>query len=484
MSDVLLICLPYTGEMKAPPLGLAYIAAVLERAGYSVSLCDMNPLKLNVEDIGAVIKEHSPKVIGVSSMTPQIYTAHRVAQVAKSVDPSIYIIVGGPHASALPKETLNDYKAFDFAAVGEGEMLMVELVGTLLNSSSSFQHIDGLAYRENGAVVVNRLRTPYMDLDSLPFPSWHLLPMDKYSVQGYGGKINERTQVILTSRACPYQCIFCDSHSIFGRTFRSRSPENVIEEMEFLYRTYGIRQIDFADDMITTHREWLEIFCQAMIERKIPKKIRWMANARVNTVDPELLKLMKEAGCVRLDFGVESGDPRVLAAIKKNITVEQTIRAHRWAKEAGVTVGTFLMVGLPEEDHESAKQTVALAYMIKSDFPSVNIAIPFPGTELYQIAKKKGWLMISDWSKFDPKPIHDRHYKPVMRTEHMTQEDILEAYYYVSSHLMRSNLQSRYGKWFFLNPIFYRDKRIFKYKGIDDALHRMIVAIKMLRKFV
>jgi len=404
MSDVLLIYPPYTWEMKHPPLGLAYIAAVLERARYSVSLCDMNPLKLGVEDIGDVIKEHSPKVVGLSSMTPQISTVHHIAQVVKSIDPSIYVVVGGPHASALPDDTLKEYPAIDFTAVGEGEMLMVELVGTLLDGALIFQHIDGLAYRENGAVRINPLRAPYMDLDAIPLPAWHLLPMDKYSVPGYGGKISERTQVILTSRACPYQCVFCDSHSIFGRTFRSRSTENIIEEMEFLHQTYGITQFDFADDMITVHRKRLVNLCQAFIERGIPEKIRWMANARVNTVDPELLKLMKEAGCVRVDYGMESGDPKVLKAIKKNITIEQAVEAHRWTKEAGLTVGAFFMVGNLEEDHESAKMTVALAREIRSDFPSVSIATPFPGTELYQIAKAKGWLMITDCSKFDTSP--------------------------------------------------------------------------------
>ncbi|MCL5958573.1 MAG: B12-binding domain-containing radical SAM protein [Chloroflexi bacterium] len=485
MSDVVLVFPPYTWEMKQPPIGLAYIAAVLERAGYSVAICDMNPLKLKAEDIADVLKRHAPRVIGLSSMTPQIPIVHRIALAVKALDPSVSIVVGGPHVSAIPEETLNDCPSIDFVAVGEGEITMTELVGALLDGASTFGHINGLAYRENGVVKVNPPRTDSVDVNSLPYPAWHLLPMDRYSAPGYGGKIDERTHVMLASRGCPYHCVFCDSHSVFGRVFRYRDPKSIVEEMEYLHQTYAITQFDFADDMLTVNRKWLTDLCEMMMERRIPEKMRWMANARVNTVDRYLLKLLRDAGCVRVDYGVESGDPKVLKAVKKNITIDQAVQAHQWTREVGLKVGTFLMVGNLEEDRESAEKTVELAREIRSNFPSVSIATPFPGSELYEIAKAKGWLMSTDWSRYGTSPrLQPRDYRPLMRTEFMSPEDILEAYYYVISRLFRINLQSRYGERFLLNPNFYRDKRIFSYKGVDDAFHRLDLAVRMLRSLV
>ncbi len=477
MADVLLIYPPYPWQMKSPPLGLAYIASVLEADGRSVAICDMNPLRLGWDDLEEEIKRHKPRLVGVSFMTPQVRLAEQVARLAKEVDESIAVVVGGPHASALPAEML-EQRAIDFVVVGEGEMAMKELVAALFHKTD-FRSIGSLAFRESGHVVINPRQPPIVNLDDLPFPAWHLLPLDKYSVRGYGGDISKPTFAILSSRGCPNQCIFCDSHTIFQRRFRGRSAQHIFAEMVYLWRKYGATQFDFVDDTITINKKRLAELCRLIIDSDMGA--RWMCNARVNTVDYQLLKLMKEAGCVRVDFGVESGDPKVLKAIKKKITLEQVRNAHRWAREVGISTSSFFMVGNLEEDWASVRKTVELAAELKSDFPSVGIATPYPGSELYQIARKNGWILVEEWSKYTPTAYQDKDYVPPMRTDKMSAADILKAYYFVNSRFLKQKYQARYGRWFWLNPLFYRHTVL---DNIGDLSRLTGVAWKLARSLL
>ncbi len=479
MVDVLLIYPPYPWPMKSPPLGLAYIASVLEGDGRSVAICDMNPLHLGWDALAEEIERQRPRVVGVSFMTPQVRLAERVARIAKQVDENIYVVVGGPHASAVPEEML-ERQAIDFVVVGEGEMAVKELVAALFNDAD-FRSIGSLAFRENGHVVVNPRQPPIMDLDALPFPAWHLLPLDKYSVRGYGGDITRPTFAILSSRGCPNQCIFCDSHTIFCRRFRGRSARHIFAEMVYLRREYGATQFDFVDDTITIDKKRLAELCRLIIDGDV--EVRWMCNARVNTVDYQLLKLMKAAGCVRVDFGVESGDPEVLKTIKKKITLEQVRNAHRWARELDIRTSSFFMVGNPGEDWASVRKTVELAAELKSDFPSVGIATPYPGSELYQIARKNGWLLVDEWSKYTPTAYQDKGYVPPMRTDKMGADEILKAYYFVNSRFLRQKYQARYGRWFWLNPLFYRHT-VLSAHSVSDLSRMAGVAWRLARSLL
>lgn len=474
--EVLLVYPPHHGQTKNPPLGLAYIASVLEREGFGVEIQDMNIMHGEIADFLKKVKEIQPKIVGISFMTPQVKIAGQIAEGVKAVAPSAWVVVGGPHVSAVPQEVLQQ-RPIDFAVIGEGEMTMLDLARVLLRTGGDFDDIHGLAFRRDGEVVLTTPRPPIMDLDSLPFPAWHLLPVDKYSVRGYGGDLSKPTFAILSSRGCPYQCIFCDSHTVFGRKFRGRSAENILSEIIYLRDKYGATQFDMVDDTITINKERLARLCQMVIERGL--NIQWMANARVNAVDYDLLRLMRDAGCVRIDFGVESGDPGVLKTIKKGITIDQARRAHRWTKKLGIRTSSFFMVGNPGESWSSVKQTLQLAKELKSDFPSVGIATPYPGAELYHMAKTRGWILIDDWSKYTPSAYTEKKFQPVMRTDTMSGDDIVKAYYFLNSRFLMNKYKARYGRCFWLNPIFYRHT-IFAGRNVSDLIHLPRVVLKLV----
>ena len=451
MLDVLLVYPPYTYPRKSPPLGLGYLASVLERAGFSVKIIDMSPLRMELGDLEEEIMLTKPSIIGISFMTNQYRIAVEIASLAKEVKPGTPVIVGGPHASALPHEILQEGPV-DFVVIGEGENTMLELVPVLLNGVPEFDHIAGIAYRKDNSIIRTGFREFIQDLDSLPFPAWHLLPVERYCVPSTGGDPNQRVFSLITSRGCPAQCTFCDSHTIFGRRFRDRSAKNIFDEIVYLKDSFGATQFDFADDTITINKQRIYDFCNLILEHDL--KITWMCNARVTTVKKDMLELMRRAGCVRMDFGVESGDPKVLKAMKKGISLKAAKLAHKWAHEVGMTTGSFVMVGNVGEDLSSVEKTARLMEDINSDI-SVSIATPFPGTELYQIAKANGWLQVHDWSRYVTSPTALPGYEPVMVTDKMNQQEILDAFYYLQSRFLKKKLQIRYGKRFYLNPRFY-----------------------------
>jgi len=247
-----------------------------------------------------------------------------------------------------------------------------------------------------------------------------------------------------------------------GRQFRMRSADCIFAEIKMLYDQYGIRQIDFADDTLTLDIERLDKLCDLLIKSGF--KISWSCNSQVHDkIKPDILKKMKEAGCVRIDFGVESGDPEVLKIIKKNITISQICNAHKYARESGLKTVSFFMIGLPGQDMESIKKSLSLIESIETDFPFFSIATPYPGTELYEIAKKRGWLKTTDWNKFLSIISYD-DYEPTMETDKMDQQTILSSYKYVSDYLKYYQIRKKYGKKFYFNPCFYKEK-IFSMKS-------------------
>lgn len=455
MSKVLLIYPSYYQVTKCPPVGLLYLAAVLRENGFKdVEILDMGVEKLNLIQLEEVIKSKNPKIVGISFMTPQVKIAKRIAVIAKKVNPSISVVVGGPHATCLPEEMMN-LQEIDYVVIGEGEITFLELVRCIFQSASP-DMIEGLAYRRNlnGEIVINKRRDIIQNLDKLPFPAWDLVPVKKYSYGAGFSFINTNKPVlaIMASRGCPGQCTFCDSHTLFGRKLRIRSAEIIFAEMKYLYEKFGIEQFDFSDDTLTVHKERLYKLCQLIIESKLPFK--WACNSRVNRADKTLFHKMKEAGCIRVDFGVESGDPIVLKRIKKGITVEQALKVHRYAKEAGLQITSFFMVGLPGQDLESVKKSLRLIERLDTDIPNISIATPYPGTELYQEAIKNNWLKIKDWHKYTTSPTY-KGYKPTMRTDKMTQEEIIKAYNYSRLYSKLIQFRRRYGKIFYLNPRLY-----------------------------
>lgn len=476
MCGILLIYPPYSYARKNPPLGLAYLAAVLEKDGYSVKIVDVSAEGLDWSEVESRIKKEQPKLVGISFMTNQVKEAIKAAEITKKIDQHIPVVVGGPHPSALPEETLKE-KSIDFVVIREGEITLLELADKLIrNKRVEFKDIEGIAYRENGEVIITEPRPFIEDLDSLPYPAWHLLPIDKYSIGSVGADASQKIFSVFSSRGCPNQCIFCSGPKMMGHRYRVRNPKNIVQELIYLKNRFGVTQFDFQDDSVTVFKESIREMCREIIRNNL--HITWMCNSRVDVADLETFTLMKKAGCTRIDLGVESGDEEVLKRIKKRITREQIRKAHQLAKEAGLKINSFTMVGNLGEDFSSVKKTADLMKELGQDV-SISICTPFPASELYQIAKENNWLRVHDWSKYVAAPTLLPGYEPVMVTDKMNQEEILKAWYWLHAQLMKKKFQTRFGRFFLLNPRFYRDAP-FKIRSPKELVHKVKMGARLI----
>jgi len=450
-TNVLLIYPRYTYPRKNPPMGLAYLAAYIRREGFQPLIIDLNVSGYSPAEIAGLLNKYRPLAAGISFMTNQYSEALKLARLIKSNSGAAFVIAGGSHISALPQEILRECPEVDFSVTGEGEVTFLELLKALADGRNDFEQIPGLCFRAQRDIIQNSPRALIEDVDTLPFPAWDLLSVEKYSIFSVK-KCN--TFALLSSRGCPGQCIFCDSHAVFGRKFRGRGSANIFKEIMFLHKEYGMTQFDFVDDMITLQKGRVLELCDLL--KKSGVSFTWMANARVNTLDEEMLKAMKDSGCQRIDVGVESGDPAVRKRIKKGITDEDIIGVHNLAKKIGIQIGTFTMVGNLGESPESVRMTVNLLKDLGEDV-MISIACPFPGTELYKIAKENGYLRVTDWPRYVTSPTYLKSYQPVMVTDKMDQKEILKAYYYLHSFFVKKKFQARYGKYFLLNPAFFKE---------------------------
>lgn len=362
------------------------VAAVLEKNGYMVKILDLPVLGVSENSLSTIIRQEKPDVVGVTAMTPTINSAVSIVEKVKECDSNITVVLGGAHATILPEETLKSVPEIDVIVRGEGEQTTLELVKVLEKNPDSLNQVLGITYRERGSVRNNPSRPPISDLDTLPFPAFHLLPMGKYRLHPPFGR---RTPVmpIITSRGCPYRCIFC-SKAVFGKKYRSNSPAYVVDEIRFLNEKFGVKEIKFYDDVFTLDRKLVVALCMQLKEQGID--IPWTCETRVNLVDSELLGVMKDAGCYMIEYGVESGNQRVLNSLKKDITLEQTIKAFELTHETGIETVAYFMIGSPQETSETIDETIEFAKKIDPDFVQFSIATPYPGTELYSLALEDG----------------------------------------------------------------------------------------------
>ena len=417
MSDailkVLLIYPPfslasYERPIVTPPLGLAYIGAVLEEAGHKVEILDTialnwkTPIKIKGrihlgqkwEDINDEIKRSKPDAVGISCpFSCQSRNAHKVAELVKAYDTDVPVIMGGAHPSTLPKSVLRDQNV-DYVVIGEGELTMLNLLKTLLKGAS-FNEIDGFAYREEGKTVINPKKKFIEDLDSLPFPARHLLPMKEYfdAKASHGPELMRSPFTsMITSRGCPFNCVFCSIHTVWGRKWRPRSPDNVLLEIEHLIDVYRIREIHFEDDNLTLNKKRMEKICDLILDRGLD--IKWFTpnGVAIWTLDKNLLEKMKKSGCYKLSFGIETGCPQTLKFIKKPINLTHARQVIRWANDIGIWTHGFFVIGFPYETREAIYETLNFAVGSDLDFASFFIATPLPGTELLEIVKKEGLI--------------------------------------------------------------------------------------------
>lgn len=398
------------------PLGLAYIAATTLESGHEISLIDARAegwekaqetrekycLGLGFEKIVERVRKISPDMVGITvpfSMIAQ--SAFEVARRVKEMDESVITVLGGPHPSVRPIDCVSR-PYVDFVVMGEGEHTIVELIKVLEQEAyAKLREVKGIAYKKRGKPRVTPPRTPIQRLDSLPFPARHLLPMDIYfkvAKRGFAPRegLNKPWATMITSRGCPYHCVFCSINLTMGRRWRARSPENVADEIEQLVRTYKVKQIDFEDDNMTLDRRRMERICDLIIQRGLD--IEWYTpnGVRADTLDENLLRKMKKSGLKGLWIAPESGVQHVVnQIIKKNLDLRKVEAVITLCKKLNISVRCYFVIGLIGETKENIKATIAYARKLKklgADGFSFCIATPYYGTELYEQAKKLGYL--------------------------------------------------------------------------------------------
>ncbi|TRO53681.1 radical SAM protein [Candidatus Bathyarchaeota archaeon] len=397
-----------TGHMPFALLGLGYLGAILEKNRYEVDVIDCQVLKLSYKDFRIEIGKHRPDIVGLTSTTLTYLSALRLARIVKEVLPECLIFIGGPHVTFWDKEALEECPALEVIIRREGEYTLLELVQKV-EEGKDFSDVLGITYRKEGKIVKNPDRPYIEDLDSLPFPARHLWPMEK--LRKY-----EDILYLAASRGCVFWCEFCATVRMHGRKFRMRSPKNIVDELEFLYKTYGITNFTFCDDAFTVDPERTKELCKLIIERNL--KIKWNCGTRIDMLTRDLLISMREAGCVSVWSGVESGSQTVLDAMHKGITTEQTLRVYCWIRELGLKPVPNVILGFPGETKESAWETIKFVEKISPDEVGFyNIATPFPGTPLYDSVKEKGWLRVTDFDKYDT-------VTPIFETPWLSMEEL------------------------------------------------------------
>ncbi|MBF0543367.1 MAG: cobalamin-dependent protein [Candidatus Riflebacteria bacterium] len=374
-----------------PPIGIAILAAVLERAGIESDLIDAVALNLNEDQILDKIDPQADYV-GISATTPEIDVVLNLAGNIAKRFPQIQIILGGVHPTIF-QESLVEGRFCDLVIRGEGETPILELA-----KKKPIETICNLTWRSSdGKVIVNPMSETFIDLDTLPVPAYHKLPMEKYH-SALGAAKYQPSIGMITSRGCPGACTFCFS-GMFGRKIRFLSFPKILEQIDLLQTSYGIREISFYDDTFTADRKRVQDLCEGLIQRK--KKLSWSCFARVDTVNKDLLMVMKHAGCHQIMYGFESADETVLKTINKRIALRQVKEVVNWTEDAGIDIRGAFMFGNPGETEGHLKKTIEYAISLGIQYAIFNITTPFPGTSLFNWAEENNLLRHTDWQSYD-----------------------------------------------------------------------------------
>jgi anaerobic magnesium-protoporphyrin IX monomethyl ester cyclase len=402
------------GDFIAPPIGLAQLAAVLEADGVPVEIVDCNGSFLTWKDLERTIAERQPTVVGTSAMTTFMPTAARVMQIAKAIDPEIVTVVGGPHVTFKTEETLTNHPEIDIIGRGEGERVIQELVEGLA-AGSDLAQVHGIAFRRDGQIVQTPMPDP-VDVDELPLPAYHLLPM-----QAYYFIVFEKFCTVLASRGCPFNCLFCAERGFWGPGWRPRNAELLGEELELLHCKYGRESIWFGDDCFNVDGEHMGLICEEILRRDL--KLNWYYQGRADLLikHQEYLPLMRRAGNLMVQIGIEADSDEELRNLRKNLTGEQVQEALALLRENDIVCQGMMILGTRQDDANSILRKVEYLKWLDVDFPVFTIYTPFPGTEAYDEAKEKGWLETDDYA------LYDMAY-PIISTEHLTRQQVIGLY--------------------------------------------------------
>jgi len=408
------------GDCVAPPLGLAQLAAVLEKEGIKVNLIDCNASEMGWSELEDFIGETQPDVVGATAMTPFFHQALGVMQAAKRVNPEIVTVLGGPHVTFAAGETLREHLEVDVVVRGEGERSLVDLI-RCLEEDGDLTEVRGIAFRRDGEVV-QTLSPPLVDVNALPPPAYHLLPMHKYHFTVFG-----RFTTILASRGCPHKCTFCSEWRFWGACWRPREPEIVVDEMELLHKRYGRESFWFGDDCFNVDGEHMRRICEGILERGLD--IRWYYQGRADLVikHKDLLPLMRKSGNLMVQIGVETSTDDELEDFRKHLTTEQVREAIELLRRHDIVSQGLIIVGTRKDNPSSIAHKVRYAKWLDIDFPIFTLFTPFPGTDVYEEAKSKGWLEVRDYSKYDMA-------HAIMPTEHLSRRQLASWYYWCFSN--------------------------------------------------
>jgi radical SAM superfamily enzyme YgiQ (UPF0313 family) len=412
---VLLLSTPHPlEESPLPPLSLSYLAGVLAQEGIEVKILDFLVTHYHPKKLRRELEEYRPQLVGATCVTLNYSIARRILKVCKAVDPDIFTVIGGPHVTFALEETLLSSPWIDAVVIGEGERTLVELARAVAEDKD-IHHVSGIAFAGGGRVVKTSARPLIDNLDQLPLPARELLPMARYRALG-------TPCTVITSRGCPYGCIFCSGHRMFGPRVRFRSPGLVVDEIERLQRDLALARINIVDDTFTLNHNHTRAVCEEMLKRNL--KLRWSVFARVDRIDEELAQLMNRAGCEWVLFGVESADEGILKTIKKGTTPEEVRRGVRIAAKAGINVFNSFILGLPGESPETARKTLAFGDELYQKYGAkygFHMLSPLPGTEIYERAEDYGIRILSrNWARYNAN-------EPITETATMSPDMVKEA---------------------------------------------------------
>ncbi len=390
MAKVLLIqsAYMYKHHTHLQPLGIMYVASALRKAGHEPHIVDMKVEGIGVGETIRRVAALKPDVLGITAMTYESDCMHALADEARKAMPDMPIVAGGAHAANMPEETLRKGASIDYVVIGEGEQTFAELV-EVLGKGGDAHSVKGLAYLRDGEFVRSRERPYIEDLDAWPFPAWDLIPVEKYFDIHRGGIIfyHKEFMTVFSSRSCPYQCIYC--HRNLGKVYRPRSPERVVDEIETLVREYGIREIEFMDDMFNLNKERVKSICGHILDRKLNIKMTFPNGMRADILDVQTLKALKDAGMYRTMLAIESGSPRMQKYMKKNVKLEMAKEIIGQAVSLGIMTHGAFMLGFPTETEQEMRMTIDFARRSKFHTAAFYRVLPFPGSELYEIVRRE-----------------------------------------------------------------------------------------------
>ena len=450
--NILLINPSNVGELQTfrfgvGHLGLAYIASVLESSGYDCSVIDAKYHKLSPRDVCKKAIDSGSNIFGITAMTHEIHSAHEIAKGIKKGLPDSVIVVGGPHSTALPERTLNEFPSFDIAVFGEGEKTMLDIVKHYDNKLNyeNLKQINGCAFRHDNQIFVNNPRQfmSSAEIDSLPNPAWHLFPDQSFPQ--------------FAGRGCPYRCAFC--MRVLGSKIRMRSPESVVNEIQYLHDSFNKNGSWFQDETFGLNKKWTINFLELLEEFRNSRKVNWTwkANSRVNIADYDIYKRMKELGCKELDFGVESGNIEILRATQKDITPDQAVEAIKIAQKAGLRANAFFIIGHPNETFKTAIDTIRLAARLNATGIAVGVMVPYPGTKIWEMAQnnENGYRLLSeDWR------LYDKYFGDALEINNLSKDQL-------------KILQSLCYLWFYLRNLRFKELFNFIRSHAKESLHML-----------